>query len=272
MGTNKSAVALAIVVLVLLIDQISKIWIKTHLMIGEEIHVFEWFKIHFVENEGMAFGLRLGGDYGKLALSVFRIVAVFFLIIILRSIIRKPDTTTGLVASMALILSGAIGNIIDSAIYGVLFSDSHNQIATFLPAGGGYAPPLYGKVVDMLHFPIYQGWLPTWIPIWGGDYFMFFRPVFNIADTAITLGVFSILLFQRNFFAHLEEDKAQTDATDLVPDAQEQEEATANINTDATTVASAQTANAEPLRHENTPTQPPPNPEEPEDKDSTEKG
>lgn len=180
------------------------------MVIGEEISVFEWFKIHFVENEGMAFGLQLGGNYGKIILSSFRIIAVFFLIFILRSIIRKPDTTVGLVASLAFILAGAIGNIIDSVFYGILFSDSYGHVAELLPANGGYAGLLHGRVVDMLHFPIYQGWLPHWLPLWGGDYFIFFRPVFNIADASITLGVFSILLFQRNFFAHLENNTHTT--------------------------------------------------------------
>ncbi|QQS29609.1 MAG: lipoprotein signal peptidase [Sphingobacteriales bacterium] len=216
MGPNKSAIALFTIFLVLFIDQFTKIWIKTHLMIGEEIHVFDWFKIHFVENEGMAFGMKLGGDYGKFILSSFRIIAVVFLIFILRSLIRKPDTTLGLTLSMSFILAGAIGNIIDSVIYGIIFSDSHGQVATFLPAGGGYAGLLYGKVVDMLHFPIYQGWLPVWIPIWGGDYLIFFRPVFNIADSAITVGVFSILLFQRNFFAHFE-DSNKTKEAEVTP-------------------------------------------------------
>jgi len=202
---NKTLLAIVIVFLVLLIDQVIKIWIKTTMVIGEEIAVFNWFKIHFVENEGMAFGLQLGGSYGKFILSTFRIVAVFFLFFILRSIIHKPDTTPGLVASLSLILSGAIGNIIDSVFYGVIFSDSYGHVAQLFPPNGGYATLLHGRVVDMLHFPVYQGWLPHWLPVWGGDYFIFFRPVFNIADTAITLGVFSILLFQRNFFTHLED-------------------------------------------------------------------
>lgn len=205
MQRNKTLLAIVIVFLVLLIDQTIKIWIKTTMVIGEEITVFNWFKIHFVENEGMAFGLQLGGNYGKFILSAFRIVAVFFLFFILRSIIHKPDTTPGLVASLSLILSGAIGNIIDSVFYGVIFTDSYGHVAQLFPPNGGYATLLHGRVVDMLHFPLYQGWLPHWLPIWGGDYFIFFRPVFNIADTAITLGVFSILLFQRNFFSHLED-------------------------------------------------------------------
>lgn len=200
---KKTIFAISIIVLVLLIDQSSKIWIKLNMMLGESIVVFDWFHIHFVENEGMAFGIKLGGDYGKLILSLFRIIAVAFIGVFLKNLLDRKESSVGLISSIALILAGAIGNIIDSAIYGVLFSDSVRQIATFLPEGGGYNPFLHGKVVDMLYFPLYDGFFPHWFPFWSGEYFSFFRPVFNIADTAITLGVMSIIVFQRNFFAEL---------------------------------------------------------------------
>lgn len=197
---NKPLFIALIVAIVLLVDQVLKIWIKTHLILGEEIEIFSWFKIHFVENKGMAFGLTLGGDYGKLALTLFRIVAVVFIAYLIRTLIAQKNTATGLLVSMAFIIAGAIGNIIDSALYGVIFSDSDGRVAQLFPPEGGYAHFLHGHVVDMLYFPLYEGVLPAWLPIWGGTYFAFFRPVFNIADAAITLGVVAILLFQRGFF------------------------------------------------------------------------
>ena len=171
---------------------------------GEEILILglNWARIHFVENNGMAFGLSLGGEYGKLALSLFRILAVGFLIYYIRFLIREK-ATTGLLACFALILAGAIGNILDSAFYGLLFSaSSHHTVATFLPPEGGYATFLHGMVVDMLYFPLVEDkFLPSWFPVWGGRPFTFFRPVFNLADSAITVGVFSLILFHRQFFS-----------------------------------------------------------------------
>ncbi len=169
---------------------------------GQEIPILSWFKLHFVENEGMAFGMTLGGDYGKLALTLFRIVAVAFIAFWLHRLVRRAPQSMGFIASLSLILAGAIGNIIDSVLYGVLFSDSIGQVATFLPPDGGYAPLLHGKVVDMFWFPIWDGFLPHCLPIWGGTYFSFFNGIFNIADAAITVGVALILLFQHQFFAH----------------------------------------------------------------------
>ncbi len=209
MEKSKSSYVLPLIVIlaVLFIDQASKIWIKTNMELGEEIPVLgDWFIIHFTENNGMAFGMELAGDYGKLILSVFRIVAVSLISWYLFSLPKK-GASKGLMVSGALILAGAIGNILDSAFYGVIFNESYYQVATLFPEEGGYAPFLYGKVVDMLYFPLYEGFLPDWVPIWGGEFFIFFRPVFNIADSAITCGVISILLFHRDFFK--EEDTTE---------------------------------------------------------------
>jgi len=199
-SSKKYAVPLIVILAVLLIDQATKFWVKLNMQIGEEIPVFgDWFIIHFTENNGMAFGMEIAGEYGKLALSVFRILAIILIGWYLFSLPKK-GASNGLMVSGSLIFAGAVGNIIDSAFYGQIFSESYYQLATLFPEGGGYATLLHGKVVDMLYFPLYQGILPSWIPFWGGDYFIFFRPVFNIADSAITIGVASILLFHRNFF------------------------------------------------------------------------
>ena len=158
--------------------------------------------VHFVENPGMAFGIEFGGEYGKLALSLFRVFAVGFLIYLISQLIQQ-GAKKGLLACFALILAGAIGNILDSAFYGLIFSESsyHSPIpATLFPEGGGYAGFLHGKVVDMLYFPLLRGTFPDWLPIWGGERFLFFRPVFNIADAAISVGVFSLIAFYSSFF------------------------------------------------------------------------
>lgn len=193
-----------LVFLILLIDQSVKIWVKTHMALGDEIEILglDWALIHFVENPGMAFGYQLSNDdMGKLALSLFRILAVGFLVYYIRVLDRKK-ANWGVLASFALILAGALGNIIDSAFYGLIFSESsyHSGVAELFPAGGGYERFLHGNVVDMFYFPIWSGYLPEWIPLWGGQHFMFFKPVFNVADVSITLGVVNILTFQRQFF------------------------------------------------------------------------
>lgn len=210
---KNSVKVVLIVFLVLLIDQVLKVWVKTNMYYGETIFILglDWARIHFVENPGMAFGISLGGEYGKLALSLFRILAVGFLIYYIRLLLNSK-VSFGLLVSFALILAGAIGNIIDSAIYGLIFSDStHGEIATLLPEGGGYATFLHGRVVDMLYFPMINVQLPGWLPFWGGEPFEFFKPVFNIADSSITIGVLNILLFQRSFFnnQHQEEEENQ---------------------------------------------------------------
>lgn len=183
----------------LLADQVLKIWIKTNMVLGQEFKFADWAIIHFTENPGMAFGLELGGDYGKLILTLFRIIVVGGIIYWLRNLIKEKTKPIGIVA-VAMILAGAIGNILDSIFYGVLFSESYGQVATFLPEGGGYASWFHGRVVDMFYFPLYKGYLPDWLPFWGGDYFVFFRPIFNIADTSISVGVGLLLLFQKAVF------------------------------------------------------------------------
>ncbi len=190
-----------IIFLVLVADQILKIWVKTNMYLGQEFVITDWFIIHFIENPGMAWGLEFGGDYGKLILSVFRIIVVGFIFYWLNQLVKQKVKTVGIVA-VSLVAAGAIGNILDSMFYGLLFSESGGlgQVAEFLPAGGGYAGFLHGRVVDMFYFPLYKGYLPQWLPFWGGDYFIFFRPIFNIADMAISTGVGLLLVFQKAVF------------------------------------------------------------------------
>ncbi|MBL4669952.1 MAG: lipoprotein signal peptidase [Flavobacteriales bacterium] len=210
---------ITVTLLVLTADQWLKIWVKTHMMLGNDFPVFgNWFYIHFIENKGMAFGMEFGGDWGKLALSLFRIVAVFGIGYYLFKVLPK-DAHKGLKISVSLIFAGAIGNILDSMFYGVIFTDSFNQIARFMPEEGGYAPFLYGWVVDMFWFPLMEGNFPDWLPIWGGEHFMFFRPVFNVADMSISVGIGLVFLFNKQFFKKEEEvDKKE----ELIEDQQQQ--------------------------------------------------
>ena len=182
--------------------------------IGQDFKVLgDKFLIHFIENPGMAYGIEFGGEYGKLFLSVFRIIAVIGIGYGLHYMIRNKYNR-GFILNVALIFAGAMGNIIDSAFYGMIFSEStFYEKAVLFPSGGGYETFLHGKVVDMLYFPLIDGTFPTWFPLWGGEDFLFFRPVFNIADSAISVGVFLILIFQKRYFKeeHKEEESVHSE-------------------------------------------------------------
>ncbi|MFA9213667.1 MAG: lipoprotein signal peptidase [Candidatus Methylacidiphilales bacterium] len=187
-------------IILLIIDQWSKVYVKTHFNLSEEVNVIgSWFKLHFLENYGMAFGIEFGGDWGKIILTLFRIIFCGVIIYYINGLI-KAKSHLGYTISWTMILVGALGNIIDSVFYGVLFSKSdYWSLATFLPVDGGYASWFHGSVVDMLYFPIIHGSFPSWFPIWGGESFEFFRPVFNVADATISVGFVLILLFQKEF-------------------------------------------------------------------------
>lgn len=204
MSLKKSII---LIVIILLIDQISKIYVKTHFALQDNIEVFIWFKIYFIENDGMAWGTKIS-DFAsfisersaKIALTLFRVVAIFGIGYWLYDATKKRSPKI-LILAIALIFAGALGNIIDSVFYGVLFDDSFGQVATFLPETGGYDTLLHGKVVDMLYFPLWKGYLPEWMPFWGGDYFTFFEPVFNIADMAISTGFIILIVFNKKAFS-----------------------------------------------------------------------
>jgi len=195
-----------LIVLLLLIDQISKIYIKTHFELQESVKVFEWFQIFFIENDGMAWGTKIS-DFvsfiddrtAKVCLTLFRIDAIFGIGYWLYDCPKKQSSKI-LILAIALIFAGALGNIIDSVFYGIMFSDSYGQVASFLPETGGYDALLHGKVVDMLYFPLWKGDLPTWLPFYGGEHFIFFNPVFNIADMAISTGFIMLIVFNKKAF------------------------------------------------------------------------
>lgn len=188
-----------IIAIVLLIDQFTKIYIKTNFMYNETVDVTSWFKIMLIENEGMAWGTKIPGTYGKLILTVFRILAVFGIAYWLYDASRKHSSNYLMVA-IALIFAGAVGNIIDSVFYGVYFDHSYNQIATLF-TDKPYGTWFHGRVVDMLYFPICEGTFPKWMPVYGGEEFKFFNAIFNIADMAISTGVGILIVFNKKAFA-----------------------------------------------------------------------
>lgn len=211
---SKLRIPVLLIVVILLIDQTLKIWIKTNMLLGEQISIFgDWAFLHFTENNGMAFGWELGGGFGKTTLSVFRIIAVIGIGWYLVDLAKK-NAPMGLLISFAMILAGAIGNIIDSSFYGLIFTESYRELAQIFPDGGGYAGFLHGKVVDMFYFPILKTTIPAGIQFWKENAepipFTFFRPVFNVADSSITIGVTLIILFHRKFFKHAEEQQLKT--------------------------------------------------------------
>ena len=191
--------SILIIAIILLVDQFSKIYIKTNFVLGETVHVFEWFKIYFIENEGMAWGTKIPGEYGKLFLTTFRIFAVFGIGYWLYDSSTKHSSNYLMVA-ISLIFAGALGNIIDSVFYGVIFDDSYGHLSTLF-SENPYGSWFHGKVVDMLYFPIWEGTLPSWLPIWGGQPFKFFNAIFNIADMAISTGVGILIVFNQKAFA-----------------------------------------------------------------------
>ncbi|MEW6772422.1 MAG: lipoprotein signal peptidase [Bacteroidota bacterium] len=193
---QKKWLAVSIVTLIIFTDQWIKIYIKLNYPLGMVKEFADWAYLYFTENPGMAFGIEWGGDYGKLLLTLFRIVACIFGVWFVNQLIKKNESSI-YIASISFILAGAIGNIIDSVFYGVLFTESTDfEVAQFLP-GNGYAPLFYGKVADMFYFPLFSGRFPDWLPIWGGEDFLFFRPIFNLADASITVGVALLMIFHK---------------------------------------------------------------------------
>lgn len=208
MKLSRGWIATIIIIGVLIIDQAVKIWVKTHMFLGQEFVIADWFRIYFIENNGMAFGMELGS---KLFLSLFRIVAVGLLIYYICRIRRRTDIKMGYIVCCALITAGAAGNIIDSVFYGVIFNDPYPpEVAVMFPPDGGYAPVFYGRVVDMLYFPLFSFYWPDWVPFVGGEYFLFFQPIFNIADAAITVGILVLIIFYSKYLSMPGKERADS--------------------------------------------------------------
>ncbi|MDE6823824.1 MAG: lipoprotein signal peptidase [Duncaniella sp.] len=194
---SRATLVLFIILLVVIIDQAVKIWIKTHFYLGEDLKILPWFHLYFIENNGMAFGMEFGS---KLALTLFRIVAVGFLIWYIARIYGLRSVPRGYLVCLSFVTAGAAGNIFDCVFYGLMFNNPlPPQVASLFPAGGGYAPVFLGRVVDMLYFPLFSFVWPSWMPFFGGEHFLFFQPIFNIADAAISCGIIVLVLFYHRY-------------------------------------------------------------------------
>lgn len=205
---SKKALAVLTILIAIVLDQVIKIYVKTHFILGEEVLIFDWFRIHFVENNGMAMGFEFGGRTGKLFLTLFRIIAVGLIIYWLSSTIKRK-VHNAVVIGISLIFSGAVGNIIDSIFYGVIFNHPKHSVAKLFPetTQGEF---FYGKVVDMFYFPIWEGILPDWIPFIGGEMYTFFQYIFNPADSYITIGVVLLFIFSKQAFPKEETKEVET--------------------------------------------------------------
>lgn len=197
MKISKGYLALVVILLVIIFDQILKIWVKINFYLGESYHITDWFQLHFIENNGMAFGMELGN---KIFLTLFRIIVVSILIYVICKVSKRPQYKKGFIVCLSLITAGAIGNIIDCVFYGVIFDNPYPPtIASFMPDGGGYESLFYGRVVDMLYFPLFSFNWPDWMPFVGGEHFVFFQPIFNLADSAISIGIIVLILFYSKY-------------------------------------------------------------------------
>lgn len=214
MKLSKGKLATLIIILVIVADQVSKICVKTSFYYGEQIYITEWFRLYFIENNGMAYGMEIGS---KLLLTLFRIVAVSLFVYYIAKICKLDTFKRGYIACLSLITAGAIGNVIDCVFYGVIFNNPPApEVATFLSEGGGYAPLFYGRVVDMLYFPMVSWNWPEWVPFIGGDYYLFFSPIFNIADATLCVGVAILILFYTKSLAQSLDSKKSEDSIEEV--------------------------------------------------------
>ena len=213
---NRGFLAAGIIVLVLVLDQILKIWVKTHFYYGESLHIFSWFQLVFIENNGMAFGWQIGS---KLLLTLVRIATVAFLIFYIGRVACRREARTGYLVCLSLIVAGAAGNIIDCLFYGLIFNNPvPPQVASLFPAEGGYGQLFFGRVVDMLYFPLCSWDWPGWMPVVGGEHFVFFSPVFNLADSAITVGVIMLIFFYSRQISEVPFRKSAQSAADSSED------------------------------------------------------
>lgn len=216
----KSRTVVIIILAIIFADQALKYWVKTTMSYQEQIPLIgSWFRLFFIENEGMAWGWKFGGEWGKMALTLFRLVAVIFGVFYIRSIIRK-NMHPGFIICASMIFAGALGNLIDSLFYGMIYSGSDvgTPIAKLFPKEGGYAGFLHGRVVDMIYMPIIEDkTFPSWVPVWGGERFTFFSPIFNIADASISIGVIILLIFQKKFFKKSPDEENQTTLEPTTP-------------------------------------------------------